>query len=47
MQIIIKTLTDKLYTLDVSESDTIKQVKQELEKKEGIKMESQILFFGC
>ena len=47
MKIIIKTLTDKLITLDVSPTDTIKKVKQDLQQKEGIVSQSQILSFGC
>ena len=47
MQINVATLTDKLITLDVSPTDTIKNVKLLIEKKEGIESKSQVLSLGC
>ena len=37
MQIFVKTLTGKTITLDVESSDSIEQIKQKIQDKEGIK----------
>lgn len=36
MQIFVKTLTGKTITLEVEGSDTIEQVKQKIQDKEGV-----------
>ena len=46
MRIFIKSLVDDVFPLEVESSDTVKSVKEKLQKKEGIPRDRQRLVYG-
>uniref|UniRef100_A0A0R3TVW6 Polyubiquitin n=1 Tax=Rodentolepis nana TaxID=102285 RepID=A0A0R3TVW6_RODNA len=47
MQIFVKTVVDKIITLEVGQNDFIENVKAKIEEKEGFPIEEQRLIYGA
>ena len=46
MKLTLKNLNDEIMTVDVEGTDSIKKVKERIQEKHGISVESQILILG-
>ena len=46
MKLTLKNLNDEIMTIDVEGTDSIKKVKERIQEKHGISVESQILILG-
>jgi len=46
MQIFVKKLTGKIETFNVNQSDTVKDIKEKIQEKDGVSMNKQRLIFA-